>query len=98
MGRYRGGGLAIEALSFLFRLLAHSRPDSRIDSERSHSARCQVHEAAMIGAASVPEQPGQQGEHVIRNRAIDVRLLTVECFGGAARRQMIPFVPAPVND
>ena len=52
----------------------------------------------MIGAASVPEQPGQQGEHMIRDGAVDVRLLAVERLRGAARRQMIPFIRAPVDD
>ena len=52
----------------------------------------------MIGAASVPEQPGEQGEHMIRNRAVDVRFLAVECLCSAASRQMISFVHLSVDD
>jgi hypothetical protein len=46
----------------------------------------------------MPKQSGQQRQRMIRNGTVNVRFLSVQGLGGAARRQMIPLIRTSVND
>src|SRR5579872_5411557 len=93
--RTRSGG---ETRSVALCLFAQTRPGAWVYSQRRYLTGSKIHKASVVWDAPMPKQSSQQGQCMSRDGAVNVRLLSIQGFCGAACRQSISFIRLSLND
>ena len=58
----------------------------------------QIYESAVIMNSPVPEKSGQQRQHVIGKRAVEIGLLQCDRFRRTACREAVAFIGSRMNN